>query len=427
MITFERFVDAILHILDRYSFEQKDGKLVSMGSSLLSIKVPYEASIDLESLKEQVTAVDRENYPELEIYSECYYEVAVNTRMCYMHKPLLKTKMEDTINHIEYEVGTASEKYYIQLIIRLIREHEKRNDDRLFNPFFLPMRDAFSGFFEDDQYIKGFYEVISKEVPVTTIKIKTIHEKSLEQFQSLRSSFQFIYMYNTATSLCECSDLRSFLNYKYSSTIPRSNNQFEAPRKRYVEDVIEYYKQAMASVDAYTKYLSFYHVIEYFFDEVFKRHIANDLREKLTHPNFSYKSDDKIYEVAKFIRKKIKSAEEAGQGNEFDSLTYVINEYVKRDDVIARLKDYNADYVNLYETKPITFCNAPTINWNDESQYIQSLAKRIYTTRNSLVHSKSGHNSERYRHYYDELALQKELPLIQTVAEQVIIHSGIEL
>ena len=55
--------------------------------------------------------------------------------------------------------------------------------------------------------------------------------------------------------------------------------------RKYTEDVVDYYKQALASNDPYIKYISFYHVMEYFFDEVFKRKLVTDLRNKIRRQN----------------------------------------------------------------------------------------------------------------------------------------------
>lgn len=47
-----------------------------------------------------------------------------------------------------------------------------------------------------------------------------------------------------------------------------------------------------------------------------------------------------------------------------------------------------------------------------------------FFTRNSLVHSKSGKNQERYKLYKDESELQKEIPLVKVIAELIIINSS---
>ena len=64
------------------------------------------------------------------------------------------------------------------------------------------------------------------------------------------------------------------------------------------------------------------------------------------------------------------------------------------------------------------------IPWADLQGVYTQVARRIYFVRNSLVHSKSGKNQERYKTYKDEQSLEKEIPLVQSVAELIIINSS---
>ena len=55
----------------------------------------------------------------------------------------------------------------------------------------------------------------------------------------------------------------------------------DPPLRKYNYDVVDYYRLAISSNDPYIKFISFYHVIEYFYDEVFKSKLIEDLKEKL--------------------------------------------------------------------------------------------------------------------------------------------------
>ena len=196
------------------------------------------------------------------------------------------------------------------------------------------------------------------------------------------------------------------------------------PLRKYSEDVVDYYKQALASNDPYIKFISFYHVMEYFYDEVFKQKLVTDLKNKITHPDFSYKNEDKIYEIALFVKNRLRMNDETGQGNELESLKYVLNEYVSIDELKTRISVISINALNYYQTNKVAFCNALIISWSDSQGVFTQIAKRIYFTRNSLVHSKSGKNKERYRQYQDEKQLQLEIPLVKAVAEAIIINSS---
>ena len=90
-----------------------------------------------------------------------------------------------------------------------------------------------------------------------------------------------------------------------------------------------------------------------------------------------------------------------------------------------RISSMDSTAITYYQTNKVIFCNAPTIPWTDLQGVYTQIARRIYFTRNSLVHSKSGKNQERYKPYKDEKQLQKEIPLVKAVAELIIINSSL--
>ncbi|MBE5965095.1 MAG: hypothetical protein E7252_09290 [Lachnospira sp.] len=208
----------------------------------------------------------------------------------------------------------------------------------------------------------------------------------------------------------------------------RSDRSFQtAPLRIYNEDVVDYYKMALSSKDPYIKYISFYHILEYYYDEVFKTKLIADLKNKITHPSFSYKDNDKLYDLASFIKNRWKANSEDGQGNELESLKYVLEEYIDITELQTRIEAYDNSSISYYANNKVPFSNAPVIHFSDATGIITSLSKRIYFTRNALVHSKSSRDNKRYKPYKNEVELNKEIPLIQAIAELVIINSSSNL
>ncbi|WP_028520043.1 hypothetical protein [Ruminococcus flavefaciens] len=112
------------------------------------------------------------------------------------------------------------------------------------------------------------------------------------------------------------------------------------------------------------------------------------------------------------------------QGLIWMEVFHVLNEYVDVEELKNKLEEISDSLSTYYQNTKVNFAKAPTITWNNPDGVITLLAKRIYFTRNALVHSKSGKNSERYRPYKDDSELQKELPLIKSIAEMIIIGSS---
>lgn len=64
---------------------------------------------------------------------------------------------------------------------------------------------------------------------------------------------------------------------------------------------------------------------------------------------------------------------------------------------------------------------AVRINWNETQGVYGNLAKRIYATRNSLVHNKSNY-SNTYNPYEDMEELKKEIAFLKSISELVFIE-----
>ena len=331
---------------------------------------------------------------------------------------------DDSINGISYEVGYPTAEYSLYLLM-LIKDAMNQQQGR--NSRIPPMRlrRPFERYFGEGE--NTLETILPKMIGEFSLKIVNTsgNYKSLNILRKMKTSFEFEFMYKTGNSLVEFLDILDMFPMDNGIRSRTSETQIDTPPlRKYTEDVVDYYKQALASNDPYIKYISFYHVMEYFYDEVFKRKMVTDLKNKITHPDFSYKDEDKIYEIAMFVKNRLRMNDETGQGNELESLKYVLNEYVSVDDLKARINIIDSNALNYYQNNKVAFCNASVIGWSDSQGVFTQLAKRIYFTRNSLVHSKSGKNKERYRPYQDEKQLQLEIPLVKAVAEAIIINSS---
>ena len=109
----------------------------------------------------------------------------------------------------------------------------------------------------------------------------------------------------------------------------------------------------------------------------------DDMLEKITHPSFSYKNKEHIKQLAEFSHKRLKGFGDDGQGNELESLKFVLREFIDIDELKNRIQDLRHN-INYYESNNVSFSKGPKINFNDEEGVYTSLAKRIYFTRNSF-------------------------------------------
>ncbi len=375
---------------------------------------------ELRSLYDFVTNSEKE---ELALYSSNQYEIIVNIdRLICRGDELIR--LEDSIHNINYEFGSITIEYGIYLLILLCDTNT--NDAKTGRiPFKLQRfrRLHSSRYYENETF--DWKDILLQVIGEYSLKIKSSNDVKLSIWNTLKTAFEFDFMYKSGISLVNYIDISDVfrLNSDLRNRLDLSDID-SAPLRQYSNDVVDYYRLALSSNDAYIKYISFYHVIEYFFDEIFKNRLIDDLRDKITRPDFSYLKNDKLYEIALFVKNRMKMDNDNGQGNEIESLKFVLSEYISVEELINRLNDINEKSKQYYQENKVTFCNAPAIAWNDTQGVITHLAKRIYITRNSLVHSKSGKNKERYRPYKDEMTLKKEIPLVQAISELIIINSS---
>ena len=358
------------------------------------------------------------------LYNDNYYEIAIDFDSYLFRRNDSFDTLTDTTNGLTYELGFVSPEYALYLIAFLGEKRSESLENRRLFPI-----DRFRHFsysrIPDTENSLTLAELLPKLTREFSLKITSTRPFSLNAFRKQATSYCFEFMLETQFSLIEYKDLTSIL---MRPRLLRNRTEClqldKAPLRTYNEDVVDYYKMALSSNDPYNKYISFYHVLEYYYDEVFKNNLIKDLKSRITHPDFSYKKDDKIYELAQFVKNRWKADLEGGQGDELESLKFVIAEYVSISDLKNRIETYDTNSSTYYQNTKVSFCDAPAIHWNDTTGIITLLAKRIYYTRNALIHSKSGKNNQRYKPFKNEAQLQKEIPLIQSVAELVIISSS---
>lgn len=333
--------------------------------------------------------------------------------------------LEDTQNNVKYEISSISGNFLLCLLKRAVEKIFLEDQGHMYS-FLSPHRIVHSLRIRNREVeelqglplIEFLLMVFGNKF--FTLKINSEETKTFDFFMKLKNGYLFNTMYFTNRALTEYMDIDSAI-FPARIKINRTKGQLEdAPLRTYNSDILSYYKKAMSSSDPYIQYISFYHILEYFFDETFHRYLIKDLRDKLTHPDFSYKNDDELLKLAKFAQNRLRQFGENGQGNEFESLKYVLKEFVNVSDLANGIETINITY---YSQNKVSFSEGPVITFREADGY-SAIAKRIYFTRNSLVHSKSGKKDLTYHPYKHEEILRKEIPLIKKISEMIIINSA---
>ena len=350
-----------------------------------------------------------------------YAEIAVQPegRFSRRHEEI---EVSDSVNGITYRISPASLEYCLY-IINLICEDKEIDYRRTIQDFRMSYRLALRRIAYDSDIT--FEKLLSDTLRLISLKMQFENETTVAHMKKYASAFEYLFMYKRGYALFEVSDISTLLRMEGGGR-SRVSDIDEAPRRSVNPEVLEFYSMALAAEDPFTIYISFYHIIEYYFDEIYQKKLVDDMKERITSPDFSYKNDKKLLELASFVSKRMKSDDEAGKGNELESLKYVLATFAPIEELKNKLNEINPTLVQFYSDNSVSFAGKQQLKiaWNDIEGVYSSLAKRIYATRNALVHSKSGQNDKLYKPLKHKAILYKELPLIRVVAELIITKSG---
>lgn len=341
------------------------------------------------------------------------------------------SEVSDDKSRIIYSVGLCTAEYCLFLLIQYAKHRVEGglSEDRILGklPWRLrhnrprPLRVT------EASIPSTWLEIVPLLLELYSIKIESINYIKKNEIERRATSFEFQIMYSTGLPIRR---YQSQYGLFFRNRIMRSrigDRKAElAPKRRYDEEAVDYFRAALSSDDPYVRYISFYHVLEFYFSRSFRKAVSQELSSRITRIDFSL-DDDKLFDIAANISKMMGSREQLGYSGEKEELKYVLLDYVSDIEYLKKTIQYHdADALTYYATNKVSFVqNTPLINWEKEDDLHRLIASRIYQTRNALVHSKNRKDGSRYHPYNDASSLQKELPLIWSLAEIVIDEAGV--
>ena len=354
------------------------------------------------------------------LYDEYSYEALVKFetsrpilfRLFFEEERLLK---EDPANGMIYELSKPTDEYLLFILDALI-ESEYWKD--IFRFFLLRVIRERTGMEKTE-----FFEFLSKFLRIYTLKIRSREPMSSDRFSKLATSFLFNLSYNLDIAVIEVRFLHELARSKITRI--RRSREIEPPRRIYNPDLVYHYQMAISTDSIPLQFLSFYHVIEHFFYDIYHEDLINTIKAKITSPDFSYKRKRDLENLIKLISQKIKYKDEELLYNEQEALYLTLKKYVRLDNLIAKLREYDESLIEYYQKNKVSFSKGASINFSlsDTENIFRQIADRIYKTRNSIVHSKEG-GKPRYVPFRNDKELTMEIPLIRFIAEEIIINTS---
>jgi len=185
---------------------------------------------------------------------------------------------------------------------------------------------------------------------------------------------------------------------------------------------------AVASDSSPLEYLSYYHVAEHFFESAFNEDLIERVRDKITQPDFSTKRKKDVRSLIDLIGKSLKFRGENVVFGEQEALRLTLEKHVDVITLAGKIREYDKSLIGFYRDNEVPFSDGDRVDLgsNDAAQVVTALAKRIYKTRNAIVHSKEG-EKVRYIPFEHDKQLAAEVPLVRFTAELIILHTSTEI
>lgn len=395
--------------------------------SIISDKTAFLIKKDVENIIQDLTYLHNEQ--EIELYDKNSYEVLVRNENRFMlSKEILQ---KDTINKIDYAIGKPTDKYLILFIYNL----GLQDTPRILRNGIMPHRLKRIYDQDNDQttipFENNILEVIKEVIPrLETLQIDSYSPKKKNEFENLVYAFLFTLGYNLDYTFQPLRFMDEFTQpYKIGKLRRNNFSDVEPPKLTYINELILHYQKGISSESIEHQFLSFYHVLEHFFEKIYNDDILFSIKNELLKPNFSYKRTKDISNLVTFIQNRLKYKNEEFQINEPEALELTLKKFVTDLEYLkTELNTISPKLLEHFKTTEVSFSKGNRVNFdsNNLNEIYTNLAKRIYYTRNSIVHSKETEKTK-YTPFSDDKDLLNEIYLLRLIAEIVIINNSKEL
>jgi hypothetical protein len=394
------------------------------------------AVLDKEQIRQIIQGLTLLNTEQdVELFDNNSYEVLVRqeSRMISSREIIQR----DTVNKIEYKIDKPTDKYLVFFLCNLA----KQNTPRILRGGIIPhrLRRIFENdrepnqpsLFGDNAIEINILEVIKEIVPrLETLQLTSDNSKRKSEFEQLVYAFLFNLGYNLDYTILPLRFIDEFTQPYRIGRLRRSNfSDVEPPKRVYLNELILHYQKGISSESIDHQYLSFYHVLEHFFEKIYNDDILNSIKNELTKPSFSYKRNKDISGLISLIQSRLKYKNEEFQLNEPEALELTLRKFVKDIPYLeSEIRTISPTLIDYFKTTEVPFSKGNKVNFEvpNVDDIYTNLAKRIYFTRNSIVHSKETDKSK-YTPFRDDKDLLTEIYLLRLIAEIVIIENSKEL
>ncbi len=389
--------------------------VIALGDRSRSLQMPKAR---LDGLISAIEA--KELSDETGLYSDTSYEILVSEEGPFPGRRLREDGIctEEAESGLRYEISSVSDEYLIWLLCSTANQSSPRD---LGIGFFFHRLQREAAASETTGVIELLRAI---SVRLLALRITSVSKQNIRRFQVAANSFLFHVAYNLDLAFVPQRYLEELSRRGRISRMRRSTvAELDPPRRSYNDDLVNHYLLAISTDSPTVQYLSYYHVIEHFFEAIFNDDLIDQIKVTLTQPGFSFKRKKDIGSLIQTIKRSLQIRSETITFSEYDALRLVLRKFVNISELVTKLNEYDQNLLSYYQSFEVPFSKGSAVALvnGQPDQINRELAKRIYATRNALVHSKDG-DKARYIPFKDERALVKEIPLLRFVSEAIILQ-----
>jgi len=423
-MTIDILKQAIISLFNFSVFEENDEKTIFTAINHKKVVLNKKKA---QSVISELSTLSSEQ--DIELFNTYSYEVLIRKESRF--SLFRKIEQNDDVNKIEYKIDKPTDTYLFFFLFNLNNQNTPIIlNSRIMQSRFLRIFDKLTDSQISEEELDVF-NVIKEIVPgLETLQVKSETIKKRIEFEALVYAFLFNIGYNTDKTILPLRFIDEFTQpYKMGRLRRADLDEVEPPKRIYINELILHYQKGMSTESIEHQFLSFYHVLEHFFEKIYNDDILISIKAELTKPNFSYKRNKDILALIGLVQNRLKYKNDEFLVNEPEALELTLKKFIDDTDFLkSELEDISPALINYFKTTEVPFSNGNKVNFESgtRDEILKNLSKRIYSTRNAIVHSKETDKSK-YTPFKDDKHLFQEIYLMRLISEIVIISNSKEL
>ncbi|MGM7646772.1 hypothetical protein ACSVDM_17870 [Nocardia sp. JW2] len=320
-----------------------------------------------------------------------------------------------------YTIGAATSSYALFLLLNIPPGTDLR---RLRGA--VPIGYYIERMSRPDEPIGDAVEVLVRYLNLRTLRIESQTIVPADKWQRLVDAFLFSVGYNLDVAITQERYIEELVRPARISRLRRSDPEdMDAPRREYIPDLVHHYQLGVSAESPMLEYLSYYHVAEHWFESVYHEDLVAKLQKQITSPGFSFKRTKDVEKVIRTVTRAIQVRNDEHVISELVALRLTLERHVDIESLADDLEAFEPGLVNFFRQEKVGFCDGDIVDLShaDRASVYLALSKRIYKTRNALVHSKDGAKARFIPFSHDKQLIQ-EVALMRLLAEQIIVSSS---